>query len=145
MAKRRTRRGRKPLPTIWRCPDDLWDHIITPLLDEHDPPAKTGRPRIDPRGALDGIIYILRTGAQWCALPREFGDDSSVHRTFQRWVNRGLFDRILEALLHRADELGEIEWRWQSADGVMGKARKGGTRSARTPRIAGKTARSVPC
>lgn len=142
MAKRRRR---KPLPTIWRCPDDLWDGIIHPTLDEHNPPAKTGRPRIDPRAALNGIIYILRTGAQWEALPREFGDDSSVHRTFQRWVNMGLFDRILAELLRRADELGEIEWQWQSADGVMGKARKGGTTSVGIPRIAGKTARSVPC
>jgi len=145
MATRRQRRRRKALPTIWRCPDDLWDSVIHPTLNEYDPPARTGRPRIDPRAALDGIIYILRTGAQWEALPREFGDDSSVHRTFQRWVNLGLFDRILAELLRRADELGEIQWQWQSADGVMGKARKGGTRSAGIPRIAAKTARSVPC
>ena len=65
MAKRRRR---KPLPTIWRCPDDLWDCIIHPTLDEHDPPAKTRRPRIDPPAALNGMIYILRTGAQWEAL-----------------------------------------------------------------------------
>ena len=145
MAKRRKKRGAKPLPTIWQCRDDLWDCIIHPILDEHDPPAKTGRPRIDLRAALDGIIYILRTGAQWEALPREFGDDSSVHRTFQRWVNMGLFDRILATLLYRADDLGEIQWQWQSADGVMGKARKGGTRSVGTPRIAAKTARSALC
>ena len=78
----------KPLPTIWRVSDDLWAKI-EPVLAERDPPKDTGRPRIDPRRALDGIIYRLRSGVQWNQLPQEFGDDSSVHRTFQRWVERG--------------------------------------------------------
>ena len=61
MATRRHRRRRKRPPTIWRCPDDLWNDIIQPIVDQYDPPAKTGRPRIDQRDALDGIIYQLRT------------------------------------------------------------------------------------
>ena len=40
---------------------------------------------------LDGIIFRLRSGCQWNRLPKEFGDDSTVHRTFQRWVERGVF------------------------------------------------------
>lgn len=51
---RRTR-GVKPLATIWEVNDELWD-IIQPILDELDPPSWTGRPRIDPRAALNGII-----------------------------------------------------------------------------------------
>lgn len=140
MAKRHRR---KRLPTIWRCPHDLWNCIIKPILDREDPPAKTGRPRTDPRRALDGIIYILRTGGQWNALPQEFGDDSSVHRTFQRWVNKGILDRILAALIRRCDELGAIDWEWQSADASMGKARFGGIMWAEIPQIAGKRARSA--
>jgi len=42
----------KPLPTIWRIPDQLWE-IIEAILREHDPPKSTGRPRIDQRAALD--------------------------------------------------------------------------------------------
>src|SRR5256885_9450054 len=81
MARRRTV---APLPTIWRVSDELWARI-EPILADLDPPLPTGRKRIDQRKALDGGIYHLRTGCQWNALPREFGDDSSVHRTFQRW------------------------------------------------------------
>src|SRR5215218_2734519 len=71
----------KPLPTIWRVPDELWE-IIEPILEKHDPPKSTGRPRIDRREALDAIIFRMRSGCQWNRLPKEFPDDSSVHRTF---------------------------------------------------------------
>ncbi|MCC6428712.1 MAG: hypothetical protein IT435_18060, partial [Phycisphaerales bacterium] len=53
--KHRRRRAR-PLDTIWRCPDELWEKVER-VLDELDPPAATGRPRVDPRKALDGMIY----------------------------------------------------------------------------------------
>jgi len=59
----RTKRKVKPLPTIWRVPEELW-RIIKPVLDELDPPAATGRKRTDQRSALDGIIYQMRTGCQ---------------------------------------------------------------------------------
>jgi putative transposase len=125
----------QPLPTIWRIPDELWPKMEA-ILAQHDPPKRTGRRRINQRRALDGIIYRLRSGVQWNQLPKEFGDDSSVHRTFQRWVKLELFDRIWAALLADCDELGGVDWEWQAADGAMGKARFGGMRSAPTPRIA---------
>ena len=114
-----------PLPTIWRVPDDLWAKI-EPILAEYDPPKPVGRKRIDQRRALDGIIYRMRSGVQWNHLPKEFGDDSSVHRTFQRWVELGVFDRIWAALLEECEELGGVNWEWQAADAAMGKARFGG-------------------
>jgi putative transposase of IS4/5 family DUF4096 len=64
----RTKRTVKPLPTIWNCPDDLWD-MIQPVLQELDPPHKGHRQRIEPRPALDGIIYQMRSGCQWNQLP----------------------------------------------------------------------------
>jgi putative transposase len=115
----------KPLPTIWRVPDELWAKI-EPILAEHDPPQGTGRKRIDQRRALDGIIYRLRSGVQWNQLPKEFGDDSSVHRTFQRWVEREVFERIWGVLVADCAELGGVDWEWQSADAALGKARLGG-------------------
>jgi len=139
----RTKRKVKALPTIWRCPDDLWNIIIAPLLMELDPPAKTGRPRTDQRKALDGIIYHLRTGCQWNALPRVFGDDSSVHRTFQRWIERDVLIAIWGVLIEQCEELDGVDWEWQSADAAMGKARFGGIRSAKTPPIGRKTARNA--
>ena len=92
----------KPLPTIWRVPDELWE-IIEPILKEHDPPKSTGRPRIDQREALDAVIFRMRSGCQWNHLPiEEFPDDSSVHRTFQRWIELGVLDSIWERLTSRS-------------------------------------------
>lgn len=134
MAKHKQSAG--AMPTIWRCPADLWEQIIWPVIEQLDPPAKTGRKRIDPRRALDGVIYHLRTGCQWSALPREFGDDSSVHRTFTRWIDKGVFKEIWALLIACCEDLDPTQWQWQSADGFMGKARFGGTIPAPTPQIA---------
>ena len=140
----RTKRRIKGLPTIWQCPDELWDGFIQPVLDRLDPPAKgPGRHRIDQRRALDGIIYQMRTGCQWNALPTSFGDDSSVHRTLQRWMAKGVLDEIWAVLIDHCDELDGVRWKWQAADAAMGKARLGGIKSARTPRIVRKMARNA--
>ena len=112
----------KALPTIWVVPDPLWK-TIEAVLAVYDPPKTTGRTRIDARKAFDGIIFRLRTGCQWNQLPAGFGDDSSVHRTFQRWENLGIFDILWAILLTHCDELGGVDWQWQSADGCLGKAR----------------------
>ena len=137
----RQERKVKPLPTIWEVSDELWE-IIETILDERDPPGWTGRDRIDQRAALNGIIYQMRSGCQWNQLPEKFGDDSSVHRTFQRWVRKGVLEAIWAKLVENCEELGGVAWDWQSADGAMGKARFGGTNSVPTPRIAGKMAPS---
>ena len=55
------RRRPKPLRTIWRAPDELW-RVVERVLAALDPPKRTGRKRIDPRGALDAIIFRLRSG-----------------------------------------------------------------------------------
>lgn len=139
----RQKRKVKALPRIWEVSDELWA-IIEPIMKQLDPPRSTpGRGRIDQRAALNGVIYQMRTGCQWNALPKRFGDDSSVHRTFQRWVKKGVFEAIWSQLIENCAELGGVDWRWQSADGAMGKARFGGTKSAGIPRIAGKTAQNV--
>ena len=137
----RTKRQIKPLPTIWEVSDELWE-IIQEILDELDPPAATGRPRTGQREALNGIIYQMRSGVQWNQLPKQFGDDSSVHRTMQRWMAKGVFERIWAVLVENCEELGGVDFEWQSADGAMGKARFGGTMSDRTPRIVRKMAPS---
>lgn len=129
---RKERRNWDELGTLWEVPDALWARIA-PVLAEVDPPKRRGRPRIDPRAALNAILFRLRSGCQWNQLPERFPDDSSVHRTFQRWVRLGLFTRLWAVLVECCDELGGVNWEWQAADGAMGKARLGGTRSAATP------------
>lgn len=126
-----------PLPTIWEVNDELWA-IIQSILDKLDPPAKTGRPRTGERAALNGIIYQMRSGVQWNQLPKSFGDDSSVHRTMQRWIDKGVFQRIWALLIENCAELGGVNWEWQSADGAMGKARFGGDQVGPNPTDRGK-------
>jgi putative transposase len=138
----RKKREVKTLATIWEADDELWSTIEN-ILDELDPAADTGRKRVDLRAALNGIIYQMRSGVQWNQLPKQFGDDSSVHRTMQRWIAKGVFQRAWATLIENCAELGGVNWQWQSADGAMGKARFGGTMSAPTPRIAANQVRNA--
>ncbi len=108
----------KTLETIWRVPDGLC-HKLKPVFDERAPPKPIGRKRIDARAALDAIIFRLRSGCQWNQLPAEFPDDSSVHRTFQRWERNGVLDCIWATLVEECEELGGVDWQWQSADAAM--------------------------
>lgn len=132
----------KPLGTIWRADDELWAKAEA-VLAEFDPPARFGPERIDQRKALDGVIYRMRSGIQWNQLPKEFGDDASVHRTFQRWIMRGVFARLWALLLEGCEELGGVDWQWQSFDCALGKARHGGIKSDRTQLTGRRTAPSA--
>jgi len=126
------------IPTIWEVSDDLWGRI-EPILREAWPrKSRRGRHHADWRRCLNGIIYHLRTGCQWNRLPKEFGDDSTVHRWFQRWCELGVMERIWAELVRECDELQAVHWEWQSADGSMGKARHGGDQVGRNPTDRGK-------
>lgn len=112
----------RPLPTIWKVSDELWERI-EPMLEKRYPRAATGRPRADLRLMLDAIIYRMRSGVQWNRLPRTFGPDSTAHDWFQRFSADGVLKEIWAELVAECDELGAVFWEWQSADGVMGKSR----------------------
>lgn len=112
--------------TIWEVPDDLWDTIKL-ILEEKYPARSTGRPReVDLRRVLDAIIFRMRTGCQWNKIPRVYGDDSTIHRHFQRWSELGIFKDIWAIMVERCEELKGVNWEWQAADASMGKARFGG-------------------
>ena len=83
----------RPLETVWEVPDQLWERF-EPILQEHYPPAPTGRPRADLRRVLNGIIFRLRSGCQWNRLPERFGDDATCHRWFQRWAQDGVLEQL---------------------------------------------------
>ena len=116
------KKAAEPLPTIWHADDKLWGEVEA-VLEELDPPARFGPDRIDQRKAFDGVIYRMRSGVQWNHLPKEYGDDAIVHRTFQRWVRRGVLGRLWGTLVKDCEELRGVDWRWQSADCALGKAR----------------------
>lgn len=122
----------EPLDTIWEVNDELWS-TLEPIIMELDPPAKTGRKRTGERAALNGIIYRMRSGVQWNHLPKQFGDDSSVHRALQRWIDKGVLQRMWATLVENCAELDGVDWTWQSVDGSMGKARFGGDQIGPNP------------
>lgn len=105
----------------WTVSDELWERT-KPLVPPTPSHAKGGRTRMDDRKAFEAIVYILRTGIQWNALPREMGASSTVHDRFQEWVGKGFFEALHGGGLTEYDELCGIEWEWQAADGAMGKA-----------------------
>jgi len=125
---------KKRLGTIWRMPDDFWEELL-PLLPPERPPGVVGRPQVPFRKVLNGILYVLRTGCQWKAVPKEFGSGSTCHKRFQEWERSGVFEKLWAKLLARYDQLRGIQWRFQSLDSVTVKAPLGGRRRVRTPRI----------
>ncbi len=115
-------------PTIWRVDDVLWERLA-PLLVVVKPRKKPGRPRTADRPLFNGVIWVLRTGAQWQEVPREFGAKSTVHDRFQEWVQTGAFAQAWTLLLQEYDEFVGLDLQWQSADGCLVKAplgQKGG-------------------
>lgn len=81
-----------------------------------------GRKPMPARQVFSAIVYVLRTGCKWKALPREFGSASAVHAHFQRWQREGFFVKIWKAGLAEYDEMEGIAWRWQSTDRAAGAA-----------------------
>ena len=124
--------GRKPMPTIWRIPDELW-FIVRTVLPPDELHRSRGRPWIESRRVLDGVLYVLRTGCQWKAVPAEYGSGSTVHRRFQRWVGRGCWEAMWRLLLQYYDAAESLEWTWQSADASLHKAPLGGEKNGPEP------------
>lgn len=78
---------------------------------------------MDPRKILEAIFYVLRTGIQWKALPKEkFGASSSIHLYFTAWCEAEVFENMWKAGLERYNEIQGIDWEWLSIDGSMSKA-----------------------
>lgn len=116
----------------WRMAEAFWRQI-EPLLPKYSVSSHGGRPRANLRQVMDGIFYVLRTGCQWKALPREFGSGSTVHRYFQEWTEQGVFLLAWRAMLKRYDQRRRIGWNWQSVDGSMTKAPLGGEKNRQKP------------
>jgi transposase len=89
--------GEQRGPPIVRLSDEEWEKV-QPLLEAYDPPPRVGRKRVNPRGVLEAILYRQRSGCRWNSLPKEYPDDSTVHRTYLRWKRPGLLDQLLDML-----------------------------------------------
>ena len=122
-------------PKYRDVPEALWG-AVAPLLPAEPPKPRGGRPRIPDRRVLAGILYRLRTGCQWKALPTEFGSGSTCHLRLQRWAAAGVFTDAFVAMLKRYDRRRGIQWKWSALDSATVKSPKGGTSRGRTRRTA---------
>jgi len=113
--------------------DKQWERLQGLL-----PPQKptVGRPNLDHRIVINGILWIARTGAPWRDLPERYGIWSSVASRFYRWRKAGIWQRILEALQQLADAGGRIDWGIHFVDGTIIRAHQhaaGATKGTQRP------------
>ena len=125
-------------------PDGLWA-IIAPLLPHRRPGPRGGRPRLDDRKALTGILFVLKTGLPWEDLPAELncGSGMSCWRRLRDWQADGTWARIHAVLLERLAGAGKLDWSRLVADSSSVRAVFGGSIPAGTRRTAGSGAAST--
>ena len=120
-----SRTAPKPLLT-----DGQWI-LVADLFADPRPSSAGGRPRVAPRACLEGILWVLRSGARWKDLPLNFPSPSTCWRRLKEWTESGVFRRAWDRLLRTLDGLGEVDWEEAIGDGTFSPAKKGVTRSAR--------------
>ena len=121
----------KPLLT-----DDLWS-VIEPLLPPEKPRPEGGRPPVNNRAALTGIIFVLRSGIPWEMLPQEMGCGSGMTcwRRLRDWQKAGVWHQIHRVLLDQLGGADLIDWSRASLDSASLPAPGGAQKLDRTPRI----------
>ena len=127
--------------------DELWA-VVAPLLPPAPPRPKGGRPRVDDRAALNGILFVLRTGIPWNLLPTAagFGSGPTCWRRLRDWQAAGVWARLHRALLDRLGAAARIDWSRAALDSatVPAKGVKKGRRGpAPTRRTRASRARSA--
>lgn len=97
-------------------PDDAWA-LIQPLLPNERGMPKGGRPYIEHRTVINGIFWVLCSGAPWRDLPERYGSWKTVYNRFNRWSKSGLINIIFNRLLQILDDRKLIDWDAIALDG----------------------------
>lgn len=106
---------------------------LQPLLPPQRP--KTGRPAEDLHTIINGILWVMRTGASWRDLPERHGPVSTVASRFYQWTWARFWDRILAAVQQEADQAEQVDWEVHFVDGTVVRAHQhaaGAKKAART-------------
>src|SRR6059058_3224734 len=109
--------------------DAQWK-VLEPLLQEHVREDGRGRPWKDARAVLNGVLWILRTGAQWQDLPKRYPPYQTCHRRFQRWQRSGRLEVLLQRLAEDLRDRGKIDLSEAFVDATFAGAKKGALRLA---------------
>lgn len=124
--------GSRTVPATFLT-DSQWN-LIKDLFENPDPLPQGGRPRIEPRPCLEGILWILRTGSQWKYLPERYPSPATCWRRHRDWTEAGLIVKAWERLLRHFDRRRLLDWSLAMGDGTFSPAKKGVWRSARPRR-----------
>ena len=105
--------------------DEQWQ-ILAPLIPKiRSRKDGKGRPRVGSREVLNGILWVLRTGAAWQDLPDRYPSPATCHRRFQEWRRKGVLEKILQTLARDLKERGELDLSECFIDGFFVVAKKG--------------------
>ena len=107
--------------------EEQWQRIA-PLLPQN---KSRGRPWADNRSVLEGILWVLKTGARWRDLPREYPSASTCWRRLQQWEEKGVWLKIWRQFLSELDRRGRLDWSESFLDGSFAPAKKGARPSAK--------------
>ena len=110
--------------------DSQWK-VLAPLLPEPAQSRKGGQKRASNRACLEGILWILRTGARWCDMPERFPSGSTCWRRMNEWQDADIWVDIWHKLLGTLDEKGRLKWEEIFADGTFASAKKGDSESVK--------------
>lgn len=104
--------------------DEQWERIA-PLLPEHPHSPEGGRPPADDRECLEGILWLLRTGARWRDIPVDLPSGSTCWRRLRDWAGEGVLEDIHAILIEELDDLGALDFDELLADATFIRAKKG--------------------
>lgn len=110
--------------------DEQWA-LIAPLFEKAEIVQTRGRPKRSAREVMNGVLWILRSGARWQDLPEQFPPYQTCHRRFQQWVKDGRLRRVLETLAQDLLERGKLDLSETFIDGTFVSAKKGAAKSER--------------
>ena len=107
--------------------DEQWK-AIEPHLPEGErtgPGPQGGRPFSDARAVINGVLWVLRTGAPWADLPRRYPPYQTCHRRIQEWIKDGMLERLLRTLAEDLRDRGKVDLTEAYIDGSHAGAKRG--------------------
>ena len=113
----------------WELTDEQWG-LLEPVLREARRADNRGRPWHDTRSVLNGVFWVLGTGAQWRELPEKYPPYQTCHRRFQQWIRSGRLEQALKLLARLLYEQGKLNLEEAFVDATFASAKKGALPSA---------------
>ena len=114
----------------WELTDEQWN-VVESVLRPARREDNRGRPWHDTRAVLNGVLWVLGTGAQWAELPSKYPPYQTCHRRFQQWVREGKLVEALRRLAKHLHERGKLNLDEAFVDATFASAKKGASPSAR--------------